>query len=165
MERSHPLIHHLSEYSRKSSLVSILWPFPFNQDLASPSPLLLPATSRTLPRSTSVSIMETGVPITPDSCVIKKNRARWPRQPTMSAEHDHGTHHDVHAQGAWALLVFCNDTNKIRKRTDTAVAFTQEYSRVSYPLRNMSTLWVQDHPRTHTSVWRRQKRALSISRI
>ena len=32
------------------------------------------------------------------------------------------------------LLVFCNITNKIRKRTDTTVAFTQEYSRVSYPL-------------------------------
>src|SRR6185436_3857218 len=38
------------------------------------------------------------------------------------------------------LLVFCNVTNKIRKRTDTAIAFTQEYSRVSYPLGNMSTL-------------------------
>ena len=30
--------------------------------------------------------------------------------------------------------------NKIRKRTDTAVAFTQEYSRVSYPLGNVSAL-------------------------
>ena len=39
-----------------------------------------------------------------------------------------------------SLLVLCNVTNKIRKRTDTAVAFTQEYSRVSYPLRNVSTL-------------------------
>ena len=39
------------------------------------------------------------------------------------------------------VLVFCNITNKIRKRTDTAVAFTQEYSRVSYPLRNVSTLF------------------------
>ena len=38
------------------------------------------------------------------------------------------------------MLVFCNVTNKIRKRTDTVVAFTQEYSRISYPLRNMSTL-------------------------
>ena len=38
------------------------------------------------------------------------------------------------------LLVFCNVTNKIRKRTDTAVAFTQEYSRVSYPLGNVSVL-------------------------
>ena len=37
-------------------------------------------------------------------------------------------------------MVFCNVTNKIRKRTDTAVAFTQEYSKVSYPLRNVSTL-------------------------
>jgi hypothetical protein len=38
------------------------------------------------------------------------------------------------------LLVFCNVTNKIRKRTNTAVAFNQEYSRVSYPQRNVSTL-------------------------
>ena len=38
------------------------------------------------------------------------------------------------------MLVFCNVTNKIRKRTDTAIAFTQEYSRVSYPLRNVSML-------------------------
>ena len=38
------------------------------------------------------------------------------------------------------LLVLCNVTNKIRKRTDTAIAFTQEYSRVSCPLRNVSTL-------------------------
>ena len=38
------------------------------------------------------------------------------------------------------LLVFCNVTNKIRKRMDTAVASTQEYSRVLYPLGNMSTL-------------------------
>jgi hypothetical protein len=37
-------------------------------------------------------------------------------------------------------LVFCNIMNKIRKRTDTAIALTQEYSRVSYPLRNVSTL-------------------------
>ena len=39
-----------------------------------------------------------------------------------------------------SMLVFCNVTNEIRKRTDTAVAFTQEYSRVSYKLRNVSTL-------------------------
>ena len=38
------------------------------------------------------------------------------------------------------LLVFYNITNKIRKRMDTAVASTQEYSRVLYPLGNMSTL-------------------------
>ena len=38
------------------------------------------------------------------------------------------------------MLVLCNVTNKIRKHTDTAVAFTQEYSMVSYPLRNMSML-------------------------
>ena len=37
-------------------------------------------------------------------------------------------------------MVFYNVTNKICKRTDTAVAFTQEYSRVSYPLRNVSML-------------------------
>ena len=38
------------------------------------------------------------------------------------------------------LLVLCNVTNKICKRTDTTVAFTQEYSGISYPLRNLSTL-------------------------
>ena len=38
------------------------------------------------------------------------------------------------------VLVFCNITNKVCKGTDTAVAFTQEYSRVTYPLRNVSTL-------------------------
>ena len=37
-------------------------------------------------------------------------------------------------------MVFCNVTNKIHKRTDTAIDFTQEYSRVSYPLKNVSTL-------------------------
>ena len=37
------------------------------------------------------------------------------------------------------VLVLCNVTNKICKRTNTAVDFTQEYSRVSYPLRNVST--------------------------
>ena len=41
--------------------------------------------------------------------------------------------------GAVQVLVLCNVTNKIRKRTDSAVAFTQEYSRVLYPLRNVST--------------------------
>ena len=55
----------------------------------------------------------------------------------------------VHPEGG-GLLVFCNVTNKIRKRTDTAVAFTQEYSRVSYPLGNVSTLSTgSDSPRTH----------------
>ena len=38
------------------------------------------------------------------------------------------------------LLVLCNVTNKIRKHTDTVVAFTQEYSRVSYALGNVSAL-------------------------
>ena len=42
-----------------------------------------------------------------------------------------------------SLLVFC-------KRTDTVVAFTQEYSRVSYPLRNVSTLSTgSGYQRTH----------------
>ena len=51
------------------------------------------------------------------------------------------------------MLVFCNVTNKIRKRTDTAVAFTQEYSRVSYPLGNVSALSTgSNSPRTHTLV-------------
>ena len=52
------------------------------------------------------------------------------------------------------LLVLCNVTNKIRKRTDTAVAFTQQYSRVSYLLGNVSTLSMgSDSSRTHTLVW------------
>ena len=56
------------------------------------------------------------------------------------------------------VLVFCNVTNKIRKRTDTAITFTQEYSRVSYPLRNMSTLSTGSGcPRTHTH-WCRKDR-------
>ena len=42
--------------------------------------------------------------------------------------------------GIAPVLVLCNVTNKIRKRTDTAVAFIQEYSGVLYPLRNVSTL-------------------------
>ena len=44
------------------------------------------------------------------------------------------------ASGADRVLVLYNVTNKICKRTDTAVAFTQEYFRVSYPLGNVSTL-------------------------
>ena len=61
------------------------------------------------------------------------------------------------------MLVFCNITNKIRKRTDTAVAFTQEYSNVSYPLGNVSTLPMGSScPRTHTHWCRRiGKRGLS----
>ena len=47
-------------------------------------------------------------------------------------------------------MVFCNVTNKIRKRTDTAVAFTQEYSRVSYPLRNVSALSTGSGSSKHT---------------
>ena len=61
------------------------------------------------------------------------------------------------------LLVFCNVTNKIRKRTDTVVAFTQVYSRVSYPLGNVSTLPTGSGClRTHTHWCRRiGKRGLS----
>jgi hypothetical protein len=51
------------------------------------------------------------------------------------------------------MLVFCNITNKIRKRTDTTVAFTQEYSRVLYTLGNVSTLPTgSGYQRTHTGV-------------
>ena len=60
--------------------------------------------------------------------------------------------------GVGTLLVFCNVTNKIRKRTDTAVAFTQEYYRVSYPLGNVSTLPTGSGcPRTHTLVYEDRK--------
>ena len=55
-----------------------------------------------------------------------------------------------------SALVFCNVMNKIYKRTDSDVAFTQEYSRVSYPIGNVSTLSkVQAHPRTHKLVRRK----------
>ena len=65
-----------------------------------------------------------------------------------------------------SLLVFCNVTNKIRKRTDTAVAFTQEYSRVSYPLGNVSTLSMgSDSLRTHTGVGRIGQRGLPLESI
>ena len=37
-------------------------------------------------------------------------------------------------------MVLSNVTNKIRKCTDTDVAFTEEYSRVLYPLGNVSAL-------------------------
>ena len=47
------------------------------------------------------------------------------------------------------LLLFCSVMNRIRKRADIVVAFTQEYSRVSYPLRNVSILSKTFiHPRT-----------------
>ena len=57
--------------------------------------------------------------------------------------------------GIAPVLVLCNVTNKIRKRTDTAVAFTQEYSRVSYPLGNVSTLSMDSGSSkdTYTLVW------------
>ena len=54
-------------------------------------------------------------------------------------KYQHHTHHRCSLEGV-QVLVFCNITNKICKRTDTAVAFTQEYSRVSYSLSNVSTL-------------------------
>jgi hypothetical protein len=60
---------------------------------------------------------------------------------------------DSGCPGIFPVLVFYNVTNKILKRMDTAVAFTQEYSRVSYPLGNMSTLPTGlDCPRIHTLV-------------
>ena len=64
------------------------------------------------------------------------------------------------------VFVFCNVTNKIRKRTDTVVAFTQEYSRVSYPLRNVSTLsmGLGSSKDTHAGVEKTEER-ISISRI
>ena len=62
-----------------------------------------------------------------------------------------------------SLLVFCNITNKIHKRTDTAVAFTQEYSRVSYPLRNVSILSTcsGSSKDTHTGVGELGQRGLT----
>ena len=72
-------------------------------------------------------------------------------------------------EGVWTydratkMLVLCNVTNKIRKRTDTAVAFTQEYSRVSYPLGNVSTLstGAGSSKDTHAGVGRIGQRRLS----
>ena len=40
-------------------------------------------------------------------------------------------------QHSQALLVFVNANRKIRKRTDTAVAFTREYSKVSISTGNV----------------------------
>ena len=62
------------------------------------------------------------------------------------------------------MLVFCNVMNKIRKCTDIDVAFTQEYSRVSYPLRNVSTLstGLGSSKDTHTGVGRIGQRGLPI---
>ena len=43
----------------------------------------------------------------------------------------------------------CSVTKRIRKRTNIVITFTQEYSRVLYPLRNLSILSkVRIHPRT-----------------
>ena len=60
-----------------------------------------------------------------------------------------------------SLLVLCNVTNKIHKHTDTAVAFTQEYSRVSYPLGNVSALSTGSGSSkdTHASVEKIEERA------
>ena len=55
------------------------------------------------------------------------------------------------------VLVFCNVMNEIRKRTDTAVDFTQEYSRVSYPLRNVSTLSTSSGSSKDTHLCRRDR--------
>ena len=62
------------------------------------------------------------------------------------------------------VLVFCNVTNKIRKRTDTAVTFTQEYSRISYPLRNVSKLSTgsSSSKDTHASVEKTEERTFYI---
>ena len=38
-----------------------------------------------------------------------------------------------HGNGARKLVGYFNDAKYIRKRTDTVVAFTHEYSRVLYP--------------------------------
>ena len=40
--------------------------------------------------------------------------------------------------GSDRVLALCNVTNKICKRTDTAIAFTQEYSRVLCPWMNLN---------------------------
>ena len=65
------------------------------------------------------------------------------------------------------MLVFCNVQNKIRKRTDTVVAFTQEYSRVSYPLRNVSTLSTGSGPSkdTRASVEKTEERTFYIENL
>ena len=65
------------------------------------------------------------------------------------------------SDGSSCVLVFCNVTNKIRKRTDTAVVFTQEYSRVLYALRNVSTLsmGLVSSKDTHVDVEKTEERA------
>ena len=92
--------------------------------------------------------------------LLRKTRARLvsPRRPLLAAEPS--SHHRrllklwprrhsaitlLHLltrslSGPRLMLVLCNITNKIRKCTDTDVTFTQEYSRVSYPLGNVSAL-------------------------
>ena len=62
------------------------------------------------------------------------------------------------------VLVLCNVTNKIRKRTDTTVAFTQEYSRLSYPLRNVSKLSMDSDSSkdTHVGVEKTEERTFYI---
>ena len=65
------------------------------------------------------------------------------------------------------MLVFCNVTNKIRKRTDTVVAFTPEYSRVSYPLGNVSTLSTGSGKSkdTHAGVGKIEERTFYIQNL
>ena len=62
------------------------------------------------------------------------------------------------------MLVFCNVTNIIWKHTDTAVVFTQEYSRVSYSLRNVSTLSTGSGSSkdTHAGVEKTEERTFNI---
>ena len=57
--------------------------------------------------------------------------------------------------------------NKIRKRTDTAVAFTQEYSMVLYPLRNVSTLSTGSGSSkdTHAGVEKTEERTFYIQNL
>ena len=73
----------------------------------------------------------------------------------------------THLLHQMVLLVFCNVTNKIRKRTDTAVAFIQEYSRVSYPLRNVSTLSTGSGSSkdTHAGVEKTEERTVYIQNL
>ena len=81
-------------------------------------------------------------------CPVKINRmgcltarpATRPRAGRHAALPEHTTHGLCTALSDPRLLVFYNVTNKIHKRMNVAVIFTQEYFRVSYTLRNMSTL-------------------------
>ena len=53
-------------------------------------------------------------------------------------------------------LVYVNAPDKIRKRTDTVVAFTQEYSRVSYlssGKQRVNNLIIDSHASTNIENW------------